>query len=212
MAHTENCFRNNPKRRHLTAREGSQAEIGSRPYGAEGNTGLTRRAAGAEWGVTTNRKLFSALLLGWPWLLTAASAATLLVWPESPTPTAPYAEWARAAHAIQEAVDAAQPGDLILVTNGVYASGGRAVAGTMTNRVAVDKAVTVQSLNGPEVTHIVGWQMPGATLGEGAVRCAYLAVGAQLSGFTLAQGATALQQGGEGSGARPSPRWSATAC
>lgn len=117
-------------------------------------------------------------------------SATLLAWQGSPNPSGPYSTWETAAQTIQAAVDAAQPGDTILVTNGVYATGGRAVYGLMTNRVVVDKAVMVQSVNGPEATVIQGRLSPGAAAGEGAIRCVYLTNGAVLSGFTFVQGAS----------------------
>jgi hypothetical protein len=47
-------------------------------------------------------------------------AATHYVSLESPTPAPPFTNWLTAARVIQDAVDAAQAGDTVLVTNGVF--------------------------------------------------------------------------------------------
>ena len=114
-------------------------------------------------------------------------AAVLYVDLNSPNPTPPYADWTTAATNIQAAIDASSNGDQVLVTNGIYRSGGTVMAGDLMNRVALNKVITVQSVNGPVVTVIQG---AGATNGTAAVRCAWLTNGASLIGFTLTGGAT----------------------
>jgi hypothetical protein len=103
----------------------------------------------------------------------------------SANPQPPYATWATAATNIQDALDLAAPGSLVWVDSGMYQTGARMLYG-MSNRVAVTKPVSVRSVQGPEVTVIGGCGPVGAK----AVRCVYLAEGAQLTGFTLTNGAT----------------------
>jgi len=117
---------------------------------------------------------------------------------DSANPVAPYTNWATAAQDIQSALDlAVLPGQWVLVSNGVYLTGGRLVANT-TNRVAVQRAMRLASVNGPDVTIIEGQRGAGGGIGAGAVRCVYLASGAVLDGFTLRYGATESFSAGGG--------------
>ncbi len=83
--------------------------------------------------------------------------------------------WATAKQTIQAAADAATgAGATIWVTNGVYATGGRAE-----NRVELDRPANLRSVNGAARTVIDG---------GGLVRGVYLVNDALLEGFTIANG------------------------
>lgn len=127
---------------------------------------------------------FAAVLL--VLLACQGRAAVLYVDINSTNPIPPFVDWSTAATNIQDAVDMAAASDEILVSDGVYQVGGRSVDGSVTNRVAVTIPLVLQSLRGPAVTVIDGGS---------AFRCAYLADGAQLVGFTLTNG-----RGGWGGG------------
>ena len=58
-------------------------------------------------------------------LLNASAAAVLCVDVNGTNALAPYADWSTAATNIQDAVDLARDGDTVLVTSGVYRTGGR---------------------------------------------------------------------------------------
>ena len=98
----------------------------------------------------------------------------------------PFTNWTTAATTLQAAVEANIPGGVVLVEDGTYDTGGFAVDGGPTNRVAVTNALTIISVHGPDYASIVGH----GPCGPDAVRCAYLAADARLSGFTLMNGAT----------------------
>jgi hypothetical protein len=118
---------------------------------------------------------------------TPVRAAVRYVNANSASPASPYTTWATAATTIQDAADVAVDGDELLVTKGVYRTGGRVIDGILMNRLAVTNAVLVRSVNGPEVTVIEGSR---ALIPDG-IRCAFLTNGAALVGFTLTNGSAA---------------------
>jgi hypothetical protein len=107
----------------------------------------------------------------------------------STNPVPPYAGWSTASKDIQSAVDAAFTGDTVLVTNGVYATGGRGWFGSGTNRVTLTNSITLRSVNGPAVTLIAGNRVTGTGAALiSAARCVGMGNNAVLSGFTLTNG------------------------
>lgn len=101
--------------------------------------------------------------------------------------------WSTAKQTLQAGVDAQTTlGGLVIVTDGVYAVNARLTPGhALLNRMVVELPMTVQSVNGPQSTFILG-EADAQTggLGTSAVRCAYLADGVRLIGFTLTNGHT----------------------
>jgi hypothetical protein len=117
----------------------------------------------------------------------------------SSDPTPPYMTWATAAMTIQDAVNVAPPGSLVLVTNGptlptyqnnyitnsaaFYMGGGATAPDGNFYRVMITNAITVESVNGPATTYI--WGPSPNPSGNPYANCVYLANGATLSGFTI---------------------------
>jgi hypothetical protein len=133
-----------------------------------------------------------SLFMGWRLI-----GATFCVDVNSANPVTPYSSWGNAATTIQDAINIASDGDEVVVTNGVYRTGGY---GGPTNRIVVTtKAITIRSVNGPNVTSIEG----ARGFGPNVARCAYLSSGCFLTGFTLTNGTsgnTPLQESGYAGG------------
>ncbi len=105
-----------------------------------------------------------------------AGAATYYVDTANRHPVSPFTSWATAATNIQDAINAAGfTSNTIWVNDGVYKFGG--IYSPAYARVAtLGKPLTIQSVNGPEVTIIQG---------QSGWACARLTDGTVLSGFTL---------------------------
>ena len=174
-----------------TYSDGSTRDITRQVTWISSESGVaTINAGGLAMGISAGTTMISASLAG-------VTDSTILTVQPASSPihyvslsgghVSPFTSWATAATNIQAAVDVARDGETVLVTNGGYNSGGAVTPGySLSNRVVIAKPIRVQSVNGPAFTFIVG-QGPS---GETAVRCAYLTNGAQLCGFTLANGHT----------------------
>src|ERR1051326_3464024 len=134
----------------------------------------------------TRRWIFPAILL-FALKSIPTSGAVLYVSVNNSGPAYPYDNWVTAATNIQDAVNAANAGDQILVTNGVYQFGNGVASDGTTNRVALTKPVSLLSVNGSAATII---------LGSSSHRCVFMADGATLSGFTFTNGTAGKCGGG----------------
>jgi len=129
-----------------------------------------------------------------------ASPNTYYVDASRPDDSGAATGWATAKKTIQAAVDLAYAGDTVMVTNGIYNTGGALApdfyySGTthvaaLINRVCITNAVTVKSVNGPDYTFIVGEAGSNGSNDVDSVRCAYLINGARLDGFSVTNGYT----------------------
>ncbi|MCU0858590.1 MAG: hypothetical protein MUC65_09340, partial [Pontiellaceae bacterium] len=130
-----------------------------------------------------NRKSVVSALVGGIYfgLIQTALAATHYVNLSNSTPVSPYTSWATAATNIQAAVNVSTNGDTVLVTNGTY---------LITSEILITNNITVQSVNGPEVTIVDAQGHCYLVFNLGADGCT-------LSGFTVSGGS---EEHGPGAG------------
>ena len=97
---------------------------------------------------------------------------------------------------LQAAINASTNGCTVWIEDGfVCDTGGTYVSGTAnTNRIVIDKAITVRSVSGTKenAAVIVGaHHVPGVTInGPGSIRCLYVSAAASVIGLQLTNGAT----------------------
>lgn len=129
-----------------------------------------------------------------------ASAATYYV---ATNGTGDGTSWANATNRIQGAISLCAGYDVVLVSNGVYDTGGVTGypgegPGLLTNRVAITtQYVTVRSANNDPTNTIIKGAGP---MGAAAVRCVYMITNTTLIGFTLTNGATKVSENNDGRG------------
>ncbi|MDO9542228.1 MAG: hypothetical protein Q7J98_07895 [Kiritimatiellia bacterium] len=123
-----------------------------------------------------------------------ASAQT--TWYVATNGTGDGSSWLNAIDNIQGAISkATTEDDTVLVSNGVYETGGVTnwPNGTaLTNRVAITNVITVRSANNEPTNTIIKGAKDNGTNGPSSVRCVHMVTNSSLIGFTLTNGATLL--------------------
>ncbi len=154
-------------------------------YGADSET-----SAGACFALVDKTAAFIGLNMGTPGTLFAIELFEFTSVPHYVSPVGrhipPFTCWTTAATNIQAAIDVAMSNDVVFVANGTYSVGVRVGPDDMPARIVSTNAVTVQSINGPAATIILG----DGPNGDDAVRCVYLGENGILTGFTLSNGHT----------------------
>ena len=145
-------------------------------------------------GETLNRSMktgspsFVALLLA-SFCYFLVRPAVLYVDLNSTNPVSPYAGWSTAATNIQDAIAASTDGDLIRVTNGIYANGGQ-VHGRRDYQPRRPRQSHHRAKRKRPVCDGDSRCMGRDQRTSRRVRCAWLTNNATLVGFTLKWGAT----------------------
>ena len=139
----------------------------------------------------TKLKFICWMLVSVLWGSAAARAMTYYVDASQVNDAGDGLSWATAKKSIQGAVDLAVDADVVLVTNGIYNTGGAVGPGFVlhTNRVCLTNAITVRSVNGPDVTIIEGAAGSNGSNDVDAIRPVRMIHGS-LSGFTVTKGYT----------------------
>jgi len=118
-------------------------------------------------------------------------ATTIYVDASRPDDTGAGTRWATAKKTIQAAVETANDGDRVLVTNGVYGFGGAVTPGyALTNRVCITNTISVQSVNGLTVTTIAGAPGANGSNDVDSIRGVFMTNESVLAGFTISNGYT----------------------
>ena len=96
--------------------------------------------------------------------------------------------WTEAKRTIQVAVDLIGSGDMVLVKQGTYNTGGAVSPGcVISNRVFLSASITLRAVDGPDMTFIEG---QGDHYSPSVTRCVNATDGAVIEGFTLMNGYT----------------------